>query len=81
MYVNHIRHMLSVFACFCALISVEYILINKTNVCVLIFGFKYFYSGEAFCRKLGCKLILWSVVYQIDISRRSTNGPVVHISI
>jgi hypothetical protein len=30
--------MLSVFASFCALISVEYILINKTNVCVFIFG-------------------------------------------
>jgi hypothetical protein len=29
--------MLSVFASFCALIYVEYILINKTNVCVLIF--------------------------------------------
>jgi hypothetical protein len=39
LYVNPIRHMLSVFASFCALISVEYkiILINKTNVCVLIF--------------------------------------------
>jgi hypothetical protein len=33
-----IRHMLSVFAFVCAHISVEYILINKTNVCVLIFG-------------------------------------------
>jgi hypothetical protein len=30
--------MLIVFASFCALISVEYILINKTNVCILIFG-------------------------------------------
>jgi hypothetical protein len=38
LYVNTIRHMLSVFASFCELISVEYILINKTNVCVLIFG-------------------------------------------
>jgi hypothetical protein len=37
LYVNPIRHMLSVFASFCALISVEYILINKTNVYVLIY--------------------------------------------
>jgi hypothetical protein len=38
LHVNTIRHMLTVFASFCALISVEYILINKINVCVLIFG-------------------------------------------
>jgi hypothetical protein len=31
-----ISHMLTVFASFCTLISVEYILINKTNVCVFL---------------------------------------------